>query len=212
MAENWLIRQAKKIDSGKDYAILKNSRIETELRLRLENHFFEPIQAWLERRFLKSKTQNYELKINEQTELDVEGRLKLSLFIMLFDLGLMFYRGTFSLSLSHWTLENTFFAHLYEDNDPKVIFEFLADQRLHGWPPTLQVIGPPDFDEKIFELTVESGYGDSCLDEEYMTNKVREAIDKNIAMNKLVQGGYLEAEDLQPLLAFAEPIYGSSPV
>lgn len=200
MKENWIIKEARKHDESKDTVTLENPKIRKYLDDLLLRRYWPVIKGSLD-----DSMYNYSPQDNLETEFELSHVLSRSLIFMLLDNDRVFFKGKLSCSIEHWMLGSEFFLSLPLDTDPHVVFEILGNSRFSGNLPTLSI----DKRYGAYEITLQSGNGAGwgLYGNDYIDDKIREAIDTNIDMYEFVTDEYLTAENLGEFLTMAYKVY-----
>ena len=200
MKENWIIKEARKHKESEDTVILESPKIRKYLDDLLLRRFWPVIRENLE-----DSMYNYSPQDNPETEFSLSHKLSRSLVFMLFDGDRIFFKGKLTCSIDDWMLGNEFFLSLPLDTNPDVVFEMLGNSRFCGNPPSLSI----DKRYGAYEVTLQSGNGAGwgLYGENYIDDKIREAIDTNIDMYELIRDEFLTAENLGEFLTMAYKVY-----
>lgn len=199
MKQNWLMKKASLANTNHDYIIFKNPSVKKKLQSILSENIHPQLNHYLDKCGYP-----YNMEIEKETELSVENRLVLSLWVFLYDEFGIFYRGKLSLSLKHWIWENDFFLELPEDNDPALVFRLISDERIKSSPPELSI--EKSFDNH-YHIKFHSGFGEEPILDDRLMEKVEQSININIKMKKTLEDGYPSEEEVQKFLNLAVIIY-----
>ncbi len=199
MRENWVIKEAEKIDSKKNIVILENPELRDYLDRLLLEKFWPVILSCL-----KETGYNYFPKPEIESELSYD--LERSLFFMLLDGERTFFRGKLRLSVEGWMFESDFFLSLPKDTDTQVIFQILGNSRFRGFPPTLTIDKEKENDFYQIDFHSGNGAGWGRYGGDYLEKKIRRTIGVNKEMYECSKGG-ITAETIGEFLTFAYEVY-----
>jgi len=200
-AENsWVIDQARKANSDQDRIVLEDPRVRSMFDRRLRKEYWPYIESCLE--------QTGYVYSPLKPEIESEGGfiLERSLSYMLFDIDMVFYRGTLKASAQGWMLENDFFLSLPLGTDLAILFQILENSRFSGYPPTLSISRHSP--EYYYQIELHSGYGASwgMFDDKAVADRICEAINVNCKMYELTIHG-LARENVAEFLSLAYRVY-----
>lgn len=199
---NWVIEEAKKIDSSKDVAVLQNP----EKRKYLDDILTKKFWPVAKESIIESM---YIYSPDNIPKIDFEFSYELtrSITYMLLDGQRAFFRGKLSCSMSHWMLHSEFFLGLREDTDILTIIKILQDPLLKGIPPTLTLYEDNFYD--YYQITIENGSGADWgyNDDHYIFGKIKKAVEVTASLYELSSGGVLKLEEVDEFLSLLHEVY-----
>jgi len=202
MNTNWVIEEAKKIDSSKDVVILENPEKKKCLDDILIKRFW-PV-AW---ESIEDTMYNYWPADCPEIEFEFSYELTRSMSYMLLDGQKAFFRGKLSCSMRHWILHSEFWLGLRQDTDMLAIIKILQDPLLRGIPPALTVY-EDNFDD-YYQIKIENGRGADWGydDDKYIFSKIKKAVEVSTGLYEIASEGILKLEAVDNFLALLHEVY-----
>lgn len=201
MQENWIIREARKVDEKKDIIILEKPDAKAYLESLLLMRFWPVI-----RNNLEGTSYTYSPQDGPEIDREPGQRLEKSLTFMFFEERKSFFRGKLSCAMDSWFLTSEFFLMLSRENIPLVVLEILGNSRLRGNPPELTVDKSSD---GFYWITFHAGNGKGwgISNKEDVDKEIKKIIDINAKMYELSKGGIVPTRDLGEFLSVAYEVY-----
>ncbi len=201
MKDNWLIREARKADYLKDYAVLENpaqKEILDDLLMEFWNGFKNKLESY---EYASLPSGNIEIMTEESYILT-----RYFEFMLFFDEG-AFFRGTLSCSKESWMIQSVNFIPLSIENDPKVIFEILGNSRFVGNPPNLRI--DKEHPEEYYQINFDHGYGASwgLKNKKKALQEVLKVIDTSVQMYELTNERVITTANLGEFISTAYEVY-----
>jgi hypothetical protein len=200
--KNWILDQAEKADPSYGSITLESPSLIDELDTTLKTDFWPPILEHLwtkdypfdpikEPRISSKSSQEFmrslEFMIFEQTQRAL-ARIK-------------FYCGK-----SAWMISSEFFLGLPQETPFQVIHDLIANSRIAGNPPTLEVMR--DSEASYYNIIFQNGFGESwgMKSQEKVIRMAKMAIDVNIKLyEQSIEG--LRIENVSEFLNTAYEVY-----
>ena len=198
--ENWILTSAKKADPSRNYAILENSEVTSQLDALFKKEFWPFIRAQL-------RATGYSFpKKSPTSEFEMSYALERSISFMLFDQQKPFFRGTLKCSLESWMLETEFFLSLKKETDPRVLFELLGNSRLAGNPPEMSV---HKSDQYYFQIRLHNGEGAGWGrgDYDFVRDRIKKIVETNVKMYEISKTGLISEATVGQFLTTAYDAY-----
>jgi hypothetical protein len=208
---NWIIEEAKKINSNKNRVILENPKALGELDNLLLHTYYPFIQDQLKETGYKYMPKPDDIKIGSSWDMD---DLQRSLTFMLFDdFNYSFFRGVCSCSKNGFFLEKNFFLGLPKDTNPDFLFRILSEEKFSGNPPNLSIETSEVYPEgnTYYHITLNSGdgfqFGEWTLQNAAKGN-IEAAIHDSIDMyeNSMIEG-FSSMEEVEDFIKIALRCY-----
>ena len=202
MNTNWVLEEAKKIDSSEDVVILQNPEKKKCLDDILIKRFW-PVA----RESIEDSLYDYWPADDPEIEFEFSYKLTRSMSYMLLDGQRAFFRGKISCSMSHWMLHSEFWLGLRQDTDILAIIKILQDPLLRGIPPALTLYEDNFYD--YYQIKIENGIGADWGydDDQHIFNKIKKAIEVSTSLYELSSEGVLKLEEVDNYLSLLHEVY-----